>query len=269
MKRAILFVTFAGLCGAQTTVNGGRDYKGTLKASGSVATVDFTGAASTAPAKAGTLASRPTACTQGHVYFATDAAAGQNLYFCTTTGTPGVWTQMSGGSGGATTAVAGSGAPSGNCTPPLLYVDTTNQDLWYCGATNTWKRPAGDASSLGRTGRRKHVYRVQQLRAAQWRPPESTVANLPGAAANAGKVFMVTDALGAGNCATGGGSVRELCRAAATAYECVGGCGSSERRRDHEYGISLVNADGTGPDADDSRSGARVRDGCPACGGLR
>ena len=53
MKRVILFVAFAALCGAQTTVNGGRDYKGTLKASGSVSAVDFSGAASTAPAKAG------------------------------------------------------------------------------------------------------------------------------------------------------------------------------------------------------------------------
>jgi hypothetical protein len=44
MKRAILFVAFAALCGAQTTVNGGRDYKGTLKASGSVSAVDFSGA---------------------------------------------------------------------------------------------------------------------------------------------------------------------------------------------------------------------------------
>src|SRR5450759_2589515 len=100
MKRAILFVTFAALCGAQTTVNGGRDYKGTLKASGSVSVVDFSGAGGTAPAKAGTLASRPTACTQGQIYFATDVAAGQNLYFCTATGAPGVWTQMSGTGGG-------------------------------------------------------------------------------------------------------------------------------------------------------------------------
>src|SRR4051812_44623570 len=98
MKRVILFVTFAAFCGAQTTVNGGRDYKGTLKASGSVSTVDFTGAGSTAPVRAGALASRPTACTQGQIYFATDTTAGQNLYFCTTTGAPGTWTQMTGGS---------------------------------------------------------------------------------------------------------------------------------------------------------------------------
>jgi hypothetical protein len=105
MTRAILFVAFAALCGAQTTVNGGRDYKGTLKASGSVSVVDFTNSGSTAPAKAGTSPSRPTACTQGQMYFATDVAAGQNLYFCTVTGAPGVWTQMSGGgSGSGTTA---------------------------------------------------------------------------------------------------------------------------------------------------------------------
>ena len=43
MKRAILFVTITAVCGAQTTVNGGRDYKGTLRASGSVSAVDFSG----------------------------------------------------------------------------------------------------------------------------------------------------------------------------------------------------------------------------------
>ena len=46
MKRAILFVACAAVCGAQTTVNGGRDYKGTLKASGSVSAVDFSSAGS-------------------------------------------------------------------------------------------------------------------------------------------------------------------------------------------------------------------------------
>src|SRR5450631_4160051 len=111
MKRAILFVTFAALCGAQTTVNGGRDYKGTLSVSGSVSAVDFSSAGSTTPAKAGTSASRPTGCTQGQVYFATDVAAGQNLYFCTVTGAPGVWTQMSGNS--STSMTAGAGAPAG------------------------------------------------------------------------------------------------------------------------------------------------------------
>ncbi|MEO8596167.1 MAG: hypothetical protein ABI759_22805 [Candidatus Solibacter sp.] len=312
MKRAILLVTFAAVCGAQTTVNGGRDYKGTLKASGSISAVDFTGAANTAPVKAGTLAARPTACTQGHIYFATDATAGQNLYFCTTTGTPGVWSQMSGSSASIT---AGASAPSGNCTPPALAIDTTSQELWYCGAANSWKKPeagllsgsntwtgtntltsgqlratgggaaidfsgaastapvkagttagrpsactlgqlyfatdagagqnlffctatgapgvwtqmtggSADTSSLGALGGANTWTGYNNFAGGQWRPPESTVAGLPPAAANQGKVFMVTDAVNAGTCSTGGGSVRELCRAGAAAYECVGGCGS-------------------------------------------
>ena len=41
---------------------------------------------------------------------------------------------------------AGTGAPAGNCSPPALYTDTDNQDLWYCGAANSWKRPAGTTS---------------------------------------------------------------------------------------------------------------------------
>ncbi len=149
MKRAILLATFATLCGAQTTVNGGRDYKGTLKASGSVSAVDFSNAGVTAPVKAGSSVSRPTACAQGQIYFATDVAAGQNLYFCTVTGAPGVWTQMSGS--GTTAMTAGTGAPAGNCSPPALYTDTDNQDLWYCGAANSWKRPAGGTNGSNET----------------------------------------------------------------------------------------------------------------------
>lgn len=224
MKRAILFVAFAALCGAQTTVNGGRDYKGTLKASGSVSAVDFSGAGGTAPARAGTSASRPTGCTQGQIYFATDVAAGQNLYFCTATGAPGVWTQMSGNT--ATAFTAGTGAPVGNCNPPVMYIDTTNQDLWFCGAANSWKRPVADTSGLPTLAGANTWTGYSNLSGGQWRPPESTVANLPSAAGNVGKVFMVTDAVTAGSCSTGGGTFRELCRADGSAYECVGGCGS-------------------------------------------
>ena len=225
MKRAILCVAFAALCGAQTTVNGGRDYKGTLKASGSVSVVDFSGAGSTAPTKAGTSASRPTACTQGQIYFATDVAAGQNLYFCTATGAPGVWTQMSGNAANAMTA--GAGAAAGNCGPPALYVDTTNQDLWYCSATNTWKKPTADTSGFAIVAGTNTWTGYSNFSGGQWRPPETTVGNLPSAGGNVGKVFMVTDAATAGSCSSGGGSVRELCRANGSAYECVGGCGAS------------------------------------------
>jgi hypothetical protein len=242
---------FAALCEAQTIVNGGRDYKGTLKASGNVSTVDFSSAGGTTPAKAGTSAARPTACTQGQIYFATDAAAGQNLYFCTVTGTQGVWTQMSGT--GTSTTTTGSGAPSGNCAPPMLYIDTTNQDLWYCGAANSWKRPTTDTSGFATFAGTNTWTGYNNLSGGQWRPPESTVANLPAAAGNAGKVFMVTDAASAGSCVTGGGSVRELCRANGLAYECVGGCGStSGGSGSAPYISSLI----TGPDSTRTIAGA-------------
>ena len=97
---------------------------------------------------------------------------GQNLFFCTTSGTPGVWTQMTG-------AMAGAGAPGGNCTPPVVYVDTTNQELWFCGAANSWKKPAGDSSSLGTLAGANTWSGYNNFANAQWRPPEATVANLP------------------------------------------------------------------------------------------
>ena len=125
----------------------------------------------TTPAKAGTTAARPTACTQGQIYFATDVAAGQNLYFCTMTGTPGTWTQMSGT--GTTTTTTGSGAPSGNCTPPVLYIDTTNQDLWFCGAANSWKRPTADTSGLATLAGTNTLTGYSNFSGGQWRPPES------------------------------------------------------------------------------------------------
>jgi hypothetical protein len=47
--------------------------------------------------------------------------------------------------GGIVTMVTGAGAPSAACVAPSLsnlqtYTDTTNQDLWACVATNTWKK---------------------------------------------------------------------------------------------------------------------------------
>lgn len=49
-------------------------------------------------AKNGAAANKPAACTVGEVYFATDATAGQNWYFCTATNT---WSQQIAGGGGA------------------------------------------------------------------------------------------------------------------------------------------------------------------------
>ena len=81
---ALLYVLPAGLLLGQTIINGGRAVQGSWDASG---------AAATQPAKKGTIV--PATCTVGEQFFKTDAAAGQNLYFCTAANT---WTQMKTGS---------------------------------------------------------------------------------------------------------------------------------------------------------------------------
>src|SRR4051794_27704806 len=98
--RALPLLALASLASAQGVVNGQRNVLGRLSTSGPNSAVDFTAAGATSPVKTGTLAARPVNCSQGEMYFASDAAAGQNLYVCTTPGTPGVWT-LQGGSGGA------------------------------------------------------------------------------------------------------------------------------------------------------------------------
>lgn len=65
---------------------------------------DATQASHTSPVKTDLLANRPTTCTVGEMFFATDAAAGGNIYLCTSTNT---WTQLTGGSGGSGTVNAG------------------------------------------------------------------------------------------------------------------------------------------------------------------
>jgi hypothetical protein len=92
MKRSAFSLMLSGLgllaipCGlyGQTTVNGGRVQIGTWDASGATHTI---------PSKRGTTAQLPATCTQGEEYFATDAVAGQNKYYCTATNT---WTQQQG-----------------------------------------------------------------------------------------------------------------------------------------------------------------------------
>ena len=81
----------AALLHGQTTINGGRAVSGAWDASG---------AATTKPAKSGTVL--PASCGVGEQFFMTSATAGQNLYLCATANT---WTQLVGtGGGGANTA---------------------------------------------------------------------------------------------------------------------------------------------------------------------
>jgi hypothetical protein len=90
LESLLLWALFSGAGGyAQTVV----DLRTQSKS------VDFSGAASTRPAKTGT--SLPASCSVGEVYFKTDAAAGLNWYGCTATN---VWTLQSGGGGGSSTA---------------------------------------------------------------------------------------------------------------------------------------------------------------------
>ena len=74
-------------------------------------TQDFTQAAHTLPSKSGTTAARPSTCSVGESYFATDAAAGQNLLGCTATN---VWSQQAGGGGSSAVAVQASGTTVGS-----------------------------------------------------------------------------------------------------------------------------------------------------------
>jgi hypothetical protein len=71
---------------------------------------------------------------------------------------------FSGGGGGSGSVVltSGTGAPSANCTAPssinlAVYLDSTNQDQWWCSATNTWKKilsvtGSGPYGVIGGTG---------------------------------------------------------------------------------------------------------------------
>jgi hypothetical protein len=86
----------AVLLGAATvllavTVNGDLEILGALRAR----IVDFTNAASTAPMKVGT--SLPASCSVGQAFFKSDAAAGQNIYLCTSAD---AWSQVQGGASG-------------------------------------------------------------------------------------------------------------------------------------------------------------------------
>ena len=123
MRTAILALISVVIGGAQTTINGGRDIMGTLRATGDLSAVDFRSAGSTAPFKTGALAARPASCTQGQIYFAIDAAAGQNLSFCTSSVHPGIWSAATAGSGGASGTGVSYCAPAGgsgtaySCSP--------------------------------------------------------------------------------------------------------------------------------------------------------
>lgn len=76
----------------------------------------------------------PQACTQGNLFFDTDAVAGTNWFGCTTTGDPGTWTQLGGGfatpGAGIIVDTNGSGSLAARCVVPGDGTVVTNG----CGA---------------------------------------------------------------------------------------------------------------------------------------
>lgn len=98
--------------------------------------VDNTGSTHTLPIKSGVLASIPATCTQGEMYFVTDAVPGVMVYQCSSTNT---WIR------GAYSQGTTAGKPA-TCTLGQIYFATDSlagQNLYLCTATNTWTQLAG------------------------------------------------------------------------------------------------------------------------------
>jgi hypothetical protein len=126
MKRISLLFALPLALGAQTLINGGRVFKGTLDASG---------AASTLPHRTGTGSpvGRDSCGKPGETYFQTDAPAGQNVWGCMAAGTPGTWNQMT------ASLVTGTTGPGGACSVGALYIRTDVPQFYVCSATNAWQ----------------------------------------------------------------------------------------------------------------------------------
>lgn len=90
--------------------------------------------------------SLPTNCKAGQLFTKLDAAAGANVYVALATASPcTTWTSQGGVGSGITAMTVSTGAPVASCAAPsnnnlILYTDSSNQDVWACVATNTWKK---------------------------------------------------------------------------------------------------------------------------------
>ncbi|MBV8730552.1 MAG: hypothetical protein JO336_12170, partial [Acidobacteriia bacterium] len=135
-------------------------------------TQDFRAAAHTLPAVTGLTSARPSTCTIGEMYFATDAIAGQNWYFCTATNT---WTQqVNGGGGGVSTVFGRNGA-----------VTAQTGDYTAAQVTNAASTNASNVYTAG----------TQDFRAAAHTIPTTTgaTANRPSTC-TVGEEYFATDA---------------------------------------------------------------------------
>ena len=87
-------------------------------------TIDHSSVSHTLPMLTGATASKPATCKIGEIYFANDATAGQNLYFCTTANT---WTQQLNNGAGGGLVLAGAGYGTFAALPSC----TTNGQVWF------------------------------------------------------------------------------------------------------------------------------------------
>ena len=118
---SLCLASLASLHG-QTKVDLSRQAKG----------IDFTGASTTKPMKAGVTL--PVTCGAGELFFNTTAPSGANLYACTATNT---WTVQGGQSSSFS---SGAGVPTGSCSAGQTYFDTTNGNTWFCETPGLWQR---------------------------------------------------------------------------------------------------------------------------------
>lgn len=128
--------------------------------------IDFSGAASTIPAKSGTAL--PAICKLGEMFFNTSNSPGQNLYLCAPVNT---WTQLAGGG-------SSGGTGSGITVPALTIVGNVPQ---YANASGT--ALAGGLSvvnSVGNPGSATNIPTESAVRSAVSATGSSAFANLTG-----------------------------------------------------------------------------------------
>ncbi len=150
--------------------------------------MDFTAAGSTAPVKTGTLAARPAGCTRGQIYFATDVTAGQNLYLCTATITPGTWTVPGGSGSGSGSSVACSLASSlgfqlNGTDETTLLNSTLASATVSCLAIDAWKALRADGQIIMSA---THPFRITGSTSAGYVGPSGSVLDLRYAGASNG-----------------------------------------------------------------------------------
>ncbi len=168
-----------------------------------IATVDATSATSTKPNQTGVLASRPANCGAGQTYFATNATAGQNLSLCTTPGSPGTWTTVS-GSGTVTNVapltadqiVVGSGSNAVKISK--ITVDAVTSNIGTPGSVSTGV--GGSASGeLDQTG-------VTSLNTVAIKADDDTPAATVNNSRVSGRMAVRNNTFVNGNCVKGVGT---------------------------------------------------------------